>query len=118
MKYPIILNDNGDVNFFFSKDELERYIEAEDIHIYEAFDAEGYELSFSIRKIKKRFIFLIYEIDSVEVKYSNPLVKKEKYLLSLLLNLCNKYNLPFDDAGECKLIDILNKLIKHQGYTH
>lgn len=118
MKYPLILNDNGDVNFFSSKDELESYIEAEDIHIYEAFDADGYELSFSVKKIKKKFLFKIYEIDGVEVKYSNPLVNKEKYLLSLLSNLCEKYNLIFNDVERGKLPNIINKLIEYQGYTH
>lgn len=61
MNIPLIPNENSDLNLFRNNDELEQYIELDDIEIYDVFDIKGNLLSISVEEINKIFLFWKYK---------------------------------------------------------
>lgn len=118
---PIILDENGNLLFFNSKDIAELYIEPEDVknNEYIAYDSEGRLLKLELIEYEKTGFLGLSKSIRVQVNivstedfpnHSNELKRK-------LTKFLHKISPSYKDEEDYMLQDILQKVIELSGYS-
>jgi len=111
LKLPIIIDENGDISVYSSREEAQVNLEPVDVlnNEYLAYDADGHLLQLVV--IKKKGI--LFSREMVEINYPDISVDHADELVEKLKNYLEKTGNIVNEGSELNLSQLVTKVEKY-----
>jgi hypothetical protein len=117
---PVIVDDNGDVDFFASVEDAELYLEPWAVEEgFTAYDSEGRLLELRVQRRESPFFFGLIrtEVDHVLIEAVEEEPHHAPQLRATLLTFLERTGLSLDNSDLLPLGELVGRGVEHVGFT-
>jgi hypothetical protein len=117
---PVIVDDNGDVDFFASIEDAELYFEPWAIEEgFTAYDSEGRLLEIRVLRRESPFLFGMWKAvdDDVVIEAVEDQPNHATQLRATLLNFLGKAGISLDNSDVVPLRELVSRGVEYVGFT-
>ena len=117
---PVIVDDDGDLDFFASVEDAELYLEPWAVEEgFTAYDSEGRLLEIGVDRRESSFLFGLLKtvVDHVVIEAAEDEPDHALQLRATLLNFLEATGVALDNSDVMPLQELVRKGVEHLGFT-
>lgn len=117
---PVIVDENGDLDFFASIEDAELYLEPWAVEEgFTAYDSEGRLLEIGVERRESPFLFGLWKtaVDDVVIKAVEDEPNHARQLRATLLTFLERTGISLDNPDVLPLRELVRRGVEHVGFT-
>ena len=117
---PVIVDDNGDLDFFASIEDAELYLEPWAVEEeFTAYDSEGRLLKLKVERRESPILFGLWKtsVDDVVIEAVEDQPNHAPQLRATLLTFLERTGISLENSDELPLRELVRRGIEHVGLT-
>jgi hypothetical protein len=117
---PVIVDDDGDLDFFASTEDAELYLEPWAVEVgFTVYDSEGRLLDIGVDRRESSFLYGLwkFEVDHVVIRAVEDEPHHAPQLRATILTFFERIGTSLDNSGELPLRELVRRGVEHVGFT-